>query len=912
MPRKPAKHPAKPKRGKKLEIEEPGVLYGRYSSHNQKDISVEQQFEKGYELAAEYGIRIIDTYADRAVSGRTDKRRDFQRMMTDAAKGKFRYVIAWKSNRMGRNMLEALINEARLQDLGVRVLYVEEDFDDTAAGRFAARSMMNVNQFYSENMAEDIKRGLYDNAANCMVANGHLPYGYKADETLHYAIDEPKAAVIREIFTRVSCGEAFVDIMASLNARGIKTSYGRPWGRSSFQKILSNERYRGIYIYGDVRKEGGIPRIISDELYFKVQEVITTKKNPQGRHRVNGDYLLTGKLFCGHCKSPMTGVSGTGRSGNLHYYYVCQKRRTEKTCDKKNVRRDEIELQVAQAIKDYALKDDVIEWIADSTVAYNERKEAESKVGILEDQLAGTEHGIKNIMSAIEQGIITETTKSRLVELESERATIKANIAAARADIVTVSRDDIISGLEMFRDGDVHDKKYQARLFDTFLVAVYAYDDDLRLVFSFSGNKNTIQIPIESAVNAVENNEAECSFKLCSAPPRSTAVHYTMGCRTFYFSVEEVLISSSFPSMRVQKSSMLGFCFFTDGLRGKTHKILDICAFKGALELPQYMSSAASRRIEKLRFGQSNIQSRAGDNAECALNAVHRHAAYRRCTVAEDERLIREVAEHHEGLAYHARDDRTGERGPDYPAVEQEPGQQSHDEFYHERARNVQAVGRYKVGKSRAESGRRRAPPRPEQERRKQNDSVTCVDVAADGCGYADDHRRNAAERRKQRRKHQFFDRFVFHSSSPFFNSASAFFLYIYCTCPAAQGIFRGVLILYRYVYCVNPTGGCGGNRSERNGQDKFPTRGRQSFCTESAQFLRTATPQSTASTAPLTQGRFFRCALRIFKYANYRCPVRNKGINHSISHPLIQRKICIVLAGSGSFPVLPALSIPG
>ena len=113
LPRKPAKHPAKPKRGKKLEIEEPGVLYGRYSSHNQKDISVEQQFEKGYELAAEYGIRIIDTYADRAVSGRTDKRRDFQRMMTDAAKGKFRYVIAWKSNRMGRNMLEALINEAR-------------------------------------------------------------------------------------------------------------------------------------------------------------------------------------------------------------------------------------------------------------------------------------------------------------------------------------------------------------------------------------------------------------------------------------------------------------------------------------------------------------------------------------------------------------------------------------------------------------------------------------------------------------------------------------------------------------------------------------------------------------------------------------------------------------------------------
>lgn len=530
MPRKPAKHPAKPKRGEKLEIEEPGVLYGRYSSHNQKDISVEQQFEKGYELAAEYGIRIIDTYADRAVSGRTDKRRDFQRMMTDAAKGKFRYVIAWKSNRMGRNMLEALINEARLQDLGVRVLYVEEDFDDTAAGRFAARSMMNVNQFYSENMAEDIKRGLYDNAANCMVANGHLPYGYKADETLHYAIDEPKAAVIREIFTRVSCGEAFVDIMASLNARGIKTSYGRPWGRSSFQKILSNERYRGIYIYGDVRKEGGIPRIISDELYFKVQEVITTKKNPQGRHRVNGDYLLTGKLFCGHCKSPMTGISGTSRSGNLHYYYVCQKRRTEKTCEKKNLRRDDIELQVAKAIKRRTLDDDTINWIADSVVEYSQHQESASGIGLLEDQLKDTQRSIKNLMAAIEQGIITPTTKARLMELEKEQSDIDRKITMAKADVIPVNRDQLVGWLKKLQAGDVHDKKYQAELFDTFLIAVYVYDnpdgqDYMKVVFNYAGSKNTVEIPLDpSVIDNVENIETG-AVRLSSAQVHQKEEH---------------------------------------------------------------------------------------------------------------------------------------------------------------------------------------------------------------------------------------------------------------------------------------------------------------------------------------------------------------------------------------------------
>ena len=520
MPKKKAggSQPAKPKRGQKLN--EAGVIYARYSSHNQKDISVEQQIEKCQELAREFGIYIVETYKDRAVSGRTDKRTDFQRMLKDAAVGQWRYVLAWKSNRIGRNMMEALINETRLQELGVRILYVEEDFDDTAAGRFAARSMMNVNQFYSENMAEDIKRGLYDNARNCMVANGHLTFGYKADETLHYLIDEPRAAAVREIFTRVAAGEPFVDIFNSLNRRGITTSYGQPWGRTSLNKIITNERYRGIYIYGDIRIEGGIPRIISDELFFKVQEVITTKKNPRGRHRVNGDYLLTGKLFCGKCGAPMTGYSGTSRSGELHYYYVCQKHRLEKACDKKNVRRDMIEYSIAKGIRDQVLQDDVIEWIADQTIAYNERKEAEGQIGLLEEQLATVKKGIRNIIAAIEQGIITPSTKERLQELEREQSQIEGKIAAARADIIPVQRDRLVEWLRSLREGDIQNKKYQANLFDTFLLRAFVFDNDAKITFSFSGDKNTITSPLDLLPDVTNENSAECSFKLHQAPPK--------------------------------------------------------------------------------------------------------------------------------------------------------------------------------------------------------------------------------------------------------------------------------------------------------------------------------------------------------------------------------------------------------
>lgn len=498
-----------------------GVIYARFSSHNQRDVSIDQQVDAGRIKASEYGVQITKVYADRAISGKTDKRTDFQRMMRDAEKGEFQFVIAWKSNRMGRNMLEAMINEAKLNSLGIRVIYVEENFDDSAAGRFAARSMMNVNQFYSESMAEDIVRGMYDNANKCMVTNGKLPFGYVADkETLLYLVDENKAEIVREIFTRVAVGDAFVDIANSLNARGIKTSNGGKWGKSSFRTILMNERYRGIYIYGDVRKEGGIPRIVSDELFFKVQEVLKTKKNAQGRHRMYGDYSLTGKLFCGKCKAPMIGMSGTSKTGTLHHYYVCQSKRNLHTCDKENVRRDDIEIAVAQAIKDYALQSDVIDWIADSTVAYNKKQEELSHISLLEDELDTTKKAIKNLLSAIEQGIITDATKGRLLELEAEQAQISAKISAERANIITVSRKDIIAGLSMFRDGDINNNRYRAKLFDTFLVAVYIYDDDLKIVFSFTGDKNTVTIPLDFEESEEEYNEkAKSSHKLSFAPP---------------------------------------------------------------------------------------------------------------------------------------------------------------------------------------------------------------------------------------------------------------------------------------------------------------------------------------------------------------------------------------------------------
>lgn len=523
MTKPPSKHPPKPKRGKKIEDEALGVIYARYSSHSQRDISIEQQIAKCQELATEYGIRIVNIYADRAVSGRTDQRREFQKMLRETPKLGAKYVIAWKSNRMGRHMLDAMINEERLRDMGIRVLYVEEDFDDTAAGRFAARSMMNVNQFYSDAMSEDIRRGLMDNAEKCMV-NGSVPFGYRRGADGCFEVDPEKAEIVREIFKRFLDGESFAEIGRDLNSRGIRTKRGNPWNKNSFHRLLSNETYIGVYKYSGIRKEGGVPAIISKEVFDAAQERLKTKPNPVGRHRMNSDYLLTGKLFCGHCGSPMVGISGTSKTGDKHYYYTCQTHRLEKTCDKKNVKRDYIEAKVIEKIREALMDDNVIKWLIDGYEAFVQQCRSESMLAVYEQDLEEVNKSIKNILRAIEQGIFTETTKDRLQELEQERRTLEQSIAAGKAMLVDVPKEKVQFALEWWRDNATTSPKVAEKMIDTFVKAVYLYDNDGgyrgKIVCNYTGKNSSMELTLEDLEELTETESPECSYKLPSSPPK--------------------------------------------------------------------------------------------------------------------------------------------------------------------------------------------------------------------------------------------------------------------------------------------------------------------------------------------------------------------------------------------------------
>ena len=472
------------------------AIYARYSSNAQNDASIEQQVAECTLYAQQNGLKVVATFEDRAISGRSDKRPGFQKMIRAAERREFQVLLTYKSNRIARNMYDALRYETRLEDAGVKVVYCKENFGDNAAGRMMLRMMMSINEFYSDNMAEDIRRGLMDSASQGKVV-GALPYGYKKGEDGKVALDEELGPIVQEIFSRVMNDETYADIARDLNARGYRTQHGKQFGKSSFRAILENERYTGVYLYGDIRIEGGMPKLIEKEVYDAVNHIVRHRQTLHARQRENGEYLLTGKIFCGKCLGPMVGISGKGRWGKDFFYYSCNTKRLQKKCDKKNVRRDQIEEEVTRAVLECALDDPTVEWIADTAMQMSKEMEEQSQLGYYESRLKEAKKQIANILRAVEMGIISDEFKDRMTELRMEKQELEGLIATEKMGILTVGRDDVIKYLLMLRTEDYRDKKFQKRIIRDFVKAVYVYDDHFKLVVDFTGENKTFTRPLK-------------------------------------------------------------------------------------------------------------------------------------------------------------------------------------------------------------------------------------------------------------------------------------------------------------------------------------------------------------------------------------------------------------------------------
>ena len=293
------------------------VIYARYSpGPNQTEQSIEGQIRECMKYAEQHDLRVIKTYIDRKVSGRTDNRREFQRMMEDSGKKIFDVIILYHTDRFARNRYDSAIYKHQLKQNGVELCYATADIPAGPEGIILESIMEGWAEYYSAELSRKIKRGMRESALKCHSTGAGRCLGYQTAEDKSLVIEPKGAKAVQTVFDMYIDGKSHVEICNYLNDLGFRTAQGKPFNKNSVNHIIRNKRYIGTYTYDDIVIEDGIPPIISKDTFQLAQLEAKRRKNSKRPNAPKAEYMLSGKAFCGHCKSPLVGVSGTGKTGN--------------------------------------------------------------------------------------------------------------------------------------------------------------------------------------------------------------------------------------------------------------------------------------------------------------------------------------------------------------------------------------------------------------------------------------------------------------------------------------------------------------------------------------------------------------------------------------------------------------------
>lgn len=479
------------------------IAYYRYSSAGQRDLSIDEQRAAAVNFAKERKLNIIKEYSDHAITGTTDERPNFQLMLDEVNDIKPAYLILWKSDRFSRNRIDAVLSKAVLRAAGVKVLYMTggiPDEDDAARNILEAISEA-MDENYIIKLREDVVRGMRFNAENALF-NGRKILGYKGEKSKPYEIDETTAPIVRKIFTDFTEGVPLKKICDNLNNSGIRTLNNKEFTINSLRYVLKNRDYIGEYHWGDITVPGGIPPLISDEMFAAAQAKFEEKsrKRHQGfgapREDTTVDFWLTGHIECGKCHAPMHGVSGTSRHGYKCYYYYCLGHRKKK-CDLANKKKGEIEDIVLYLLNELLYDTTIIFMVSEACYRQYtlEHENMDGTIASLEDAIKKVNKKIENLADVIED---TPKASPRLLERldkhEKEEAALKEALQSAKRKKDMQLKPEHI--LKFFRTmaGNLDDVEQRTKLLDLLVDKVYVYDDEIVVTFYFSKDKRRLNI----------------------------------------------------------------------------------------------------------------------------------------------------------------------------------------------------------------------------------------------------------------------------------------------------------------------------------------------------------------------------------------------------------------------------------
>ncbi|MBF0548322.1 MAG: recombinase family protein [Candidatus Riflebacteria bacterium] len=434
-------------------MEKIAVGYVRYSSANQREESIEAQIRLIEEYAKKEGYVIISFYADHALSGTsTGKRLEFQRLMEDSKKGTFQFVLVHKLDRFSRSRYESSHYKFHLKKHGVKLISVLERLDESPESIILESVLEGMSEFYSRNLAREVRKGMTQSALSARHLGGKPALGYSVDRTtMKYVINEDEAEIVRNIFSMYLNGMGYGKLINYLNAHGHRTKWKKAFGKTAIYTILRNTKYKGLYTFNRgpakdcsgkrtlkktqeeiISIPNGIPAIISEEDFQKVQEKLALEKKKSGMYKAKAIYLLSGIVLCGKCGHSFhaNGRIG-GRNRTKYYTYRCSHRASNKDkCDNKEVNRTYLEDFVLSELQRVLFNERRIGNLARRLNEYQvkTRMDNSKEVEKVQKELSSINPQIQNILDAISQGMDHSTLKERLTTLESEKIRLQLQI----------------------------------------------------------------------------------------------------------------------------------------------------------------------------------------------------------------------------------------------------------------------------------------------------------------------------------------------------------------------------------------------------------------------------------------------------------------------------------------------------
>ena len=469
------------------------VIYARYSDSTQREESIEGQIRECMEYAERNDITVLCNYVDRALSAKTADRPEFQRMIADSAKELFDVILVYKLDRFSRDRYDSAHYKRILRKNGVKVISAKENISEGPEGIILESMLEGYAEYYSAELSEKIQRGQKENALKCRNNGGNTPLGYVVSSEGQLAVDPLTAPLVTEIFTRYDKGETIKTIVESFNVRGLKTKTGKTFKINGISLILKNRKYIGEYKYGKIIIPKGIPAIVDDETFDRVQFRMAKNKKAPARWKAAGEYLLTTKLFCGTCERLMIGESGTSGTKKLVYhYYKCCGVKKHLGCKRKSLKKYWIERVAVLFTVNKVLHDKEIDRIAQEIVDLQDRED--TTLPAMRQQLQECEKAIENMLNAIQQGVLTPTTKKRLEQLEAQRDGLELGILQSQMQRPRYTKGQIVDWIGRFKYGRADDPEYQKQVIDTFINSIYVLDDKLILTYNFREGTETITL----------------------------------------------------------------------------------------------------------------------------------------------------------------------------------------------------------------------------------------------------------------------------------------------------------------------------------------------------------------------------------------------------------------------------------